>query len=77
MKQTIMAMLKNNALAAGRFESRLEVAAQQRDERAARAIAQQRQADDHVGEMVPLHDRQHAHQQYLVADSRRRDKQRG
>ena len=49
---------------------RLECSPKQRDERAAGTVSKQRQADDHVREVMPLHDRQHAHQQYLVTDGR-------
>ena len=59
------------------LEPRLQPAAQERDERAAGAVTQQREADDHPGKVVPLHDRQHAHQQDLVTNRRRGNQQRG
>ena len=47
------------------MQSRLE----QRDERAAGAIAEQGDADDHVREVVPLGDRKDAHQGNLEGDA--------
>ena len=46
----------------------LDAPSQQRDRRTAGAVAEQREADDHPREVMPLHDRQQAHQQDLVSD---------
>ena len=51
-----------------RLEVQLQPAPQKRDRRAAGTIPKERKAYDHVREVVPLDDRQHAHQQKLVAD---------
>ena len=41
--------------------------------RPARAVAEQRDRDDHVGEVMPLDDREEAGQQYLVSQQPGRD----
>ena len=59
-----------------RLESSLQLTPEQCDAGATRAVAEQGEADDHVREVMPLHDRQHAHQQQFVADGACRDEQR-
>ena len=51
----------------GPAEAGQEDALEYRDQAARRAEAQQRHGDDHVGKVVPVHDRQQARQQDLVA----------
>ena len=46
----------------------------QRQRRAARAETQERDGDDHVGEMVPADDREEPHQQHFVGDDGGRDR---
>ena len=65
-------MLNSNADAANAdFESRLQPWPEYRDKRAAGAVAEQRKADDHVREVMPLHDRQRTHQQQFVGNGAR------
>jgi hypothetical protein len=52
-------------------------ALRQRDERSRRAVAQHRDADDHVGEVVPGDDREQPREQDLVAERRRGQQQDG
>ncbi len=46
----------------------LEDVLPQRDQCTADTVAEQRDADDEVGEMVPLDDREKAHQQHFVSE---------
>ena len=54
-------------------ESGQQPSAQQRDEGAAGAVAQQRHAYHHIGEVVPLYYREQADQQHFIGKRRRRD----
>ena len=47
------------------------------DQAARRAEAQQRHGDDHVGEMVPVHDRQQAREQDFVTQNAGREHRHG
>src|SRR5262249_60781423 len=51
-----------------------------REERTTRTVAKQRDADDHVGEVMPLNDREEACQQHLEGEGpsrHQRDSQEG
>ena len=51
-----------------RFEASFQLRFEKRDERAAGTVTEQRKADDHVREVMPLHDGKRPHQQKFVAD---------
>ena len=53
--------------------ARFQTLARQRQEGAARAVAEQRDADHHVGEVIPLDDREQAREQHLVREHAGRD----
>ena len=56
-----------------RHEAPEQEAARERDEGAAKAVAQQGNADDHEGEMLPLHNRVQTYQQHFVGDGSARN----
>src|SRR3546814_10351420 len=56
----------------GRGEPCMQPGPRQLQDRAAGPEAQQREADHHVGEVMPLDDRQEARQQHLVCEDRGR-----
>ena len=56
-----------------RARTGLQASAGEGQKRAARAVAEQRDADHHVSEVVPLDDREQAREQHLVREHRGRD----
>ena len=58
-------------------EPRQQAMLDEYQERSAGTVAEQRQADDHVGEVVPQGDREQARQKDLVGDGRQREERDG